>query len=173
MALDFTSGSDLSNALRGTVQQKLTELGWLTNDDDTTLYDYILLMLANDKNEAEVASELGEDLLDLGPDNPETQQFARWLFNEIHQLRDRMAGGGAGDGTAGEQQPQQAFVGETQMEDARNDSAAPAQDTEMDGVTETSTGNMYVAFLSLYCLFLPPIPTWRVQLESSALRVPL
>lgn len=138
MSLEFSAGSAFSNALQSTVQQKLTELGWLTNNEDTTLYDYILLMLANDKNESEVASELGDDLLDLGPDNPETQQFARWLFNEIHQLREQMAGGGSAD----QQHPQQAPTGETQMEDARNDAAAPIQDTEMDGVTETSTGNI-------------------------------
>jgi len=136
MTVDFANGSPLAGALQGIVQAKLTELGWLTSDDDTTLFDYILLMLANEKNEAQVATELSNDLLDLGPENAETQQFAKWLFEKIHELRAQLAGGDAG------QDAQHAITTEEQMEDDHNDAAIPAQDTEMDGVTDASAGTM-------------------------------
>ena len=72
MALDFSSDSPLAMQLQQVVQAKLAEFGWTTGGDDTTLFEYILLMLANDKNEAQVAAELSNDLLDLGPENTET-----------------------------------------------------------------------------------------------------
>ena len=138
MSVDFANGSPLAGALQGIVQAKLTELGWLTSDDDTTLFDYILLMLANEKNEAQVATELSNDLLDLGPENAETQQFAKWLFEQIHNLRAQLAGGHAGQGA------QHAINTEEQMEDTSHEPLASAQDTEMDGVVDGSAGTMYV-----------------------------
>ncbi|KAF2676647.1 nuclear polyadenylated RNA-binding protein-like protein Nab2 [Lentithecium fluviatile CBS 122367] len=132
MAVDFANGSPLANALQNIVQAKLTELGWLTSDDDTTLFDYILLMLANEKNEAQVASELSNDLLDLGPDHPETQQFARWLFAQIDQLRTQLVGGNV----------VQANTNQDLVNDTSNDASVPAQDTEMEGVAESSPGNI-------------------------------
>jgi len=50
MALDFSNDSPLAMQLQQVVQAKLAEFGWTTGGDDTTLFEYILLMLANDKN---------------------------------------------------------------------------------------------------------------------------
>ncbi|PVI01768.1 hypothetical protein DM02DRAFT_654245 [Periconia macrospinosa] len=134
---EFAAGTQLSTELQLVVQPKLVECGWTTSADDTTLFDYILLMLANDKNEAQVASELSNDLLDLGPENAETQQFARWLFEQIDTLRRQLNGGNvAGDA-------QMAHADQNQMDGASNDAPANAQDTDMEGITEPTTGNMY------------------------------
>ncbi|CAI6335510.1 unnamed protein product [Periconia digitata] len=133
---EFAAGSPLSRELQLLVQPKLAECGWTTGGDDTTLFDYILLMLANDKNEAQVASELSNDLLDLGPENVETQQFAHWLFEKIDTLRQQLNGGNAA-GNA-----QIAHADQNRMDDAPNDAPANAQDTEMEGTAETSSGNI-------------------------------
>ncbi|PSN64545.1 hypothetical protein BS50DRAFT_557118 [Corynespora cassiicola Philippines] len=127
MAVDFSTDSPLASALQSIVQPKLAEFGWTTGGDDTTIFEYILLMLANDKNEAQIASELSNDLLDLGPENPETQQFAHWLFEQISNLRRQLGGddGGAGD---------------NQMD--MNNASTSAQDTEMEGAADSSQGNI-------------------------------
>jgi hypothetical protein len=128
---DFTSESPLALQLQLVVQPKLAEFGWTTGGDDTTLFDYILLMLANDKNETQVAQELSSDLLDLGPDNTETQQFAQWLFEQIEVLRRPTNGGGA----------QPAVQSEDQVNSALDDGSA-AQDTEMEGAGDAAQGTM-------------------------------
>ena len=130
MAVDFSSDSPMALQLQQVVQAKLTEFGWTTGGDDTTLFEYILLMLANDKNEAQVAAELSNDLLDLGPENTETQQFAQWLFEQIEVLKRQLSGDG---------QVAQSIEGH--MDSAVEENANPAQDTEMDGASETQ-GNM-------------------------------
>ena len=132
MAVDFSNESPLAMQLQTIVQPKLAEFGWTTGGDDTTLFEYILLMLANDKNEAQVASELSNDLLDLGPENTETQQFAQWLFEQIEILKQQLNGGG--DAAVAQSI-------ENQMDSTSNDNAAPTQDMDMDGSDSTS---MYV-----------------------------
>jgi hypothetical protein len=130
---DFSNESVLAAQLQQVVQPKLAEFGWTTGGDDTTLFEYILLMLANDKNESQVAAELSNDLLDLGPENMETQQFARWLFETIDSLR-RQPGGDA----------QNAPSTEHQMNDGSNDVSMSALDTDMDGASESAQDTMYV-----------------------------
>ena len=134
MAVDFSNDSPLAAQLQHVVQPKLAEFGWTTGGDDTTLFEYILLMLANDKNEAQVAAELSNDLLDLGPENTETQQFAQWLFEQIEALKRQLSGGG--------EDVAQSI--ENQMDSASNDNAMSAQDTDMDGTSESAQGIMYV-----------------------------
>ena len=144
---DLQVGTPLAQELYRVVQPKLQECGWTTGGDDTTLFDYILLMLANDKNESQVASELSNDLLDLGPENPETQTFARWLFEQIDLLR-RQLGGGGGGNQGGDTQI--ASTANNQTADAPNDGPATTQDTEMEGATEPPAGSssMYADTLS-------------------------
>jgi hypothetical protein len=120
---DFSNESPLAAQLQQVVQPKLAEFGWTTGGDDTTLFDYILLMLANDKNETQVAQELSSDLLDLGPENTETQQFAQWLFEQIEVLKRQLGGGDA----------QNALADDEQMNSALDDGSAQAQDTDMEG----------------------------------------
>lgn len=121
---DFTNDSPLAIQLQHVVQPKLAEFGWTTGGDDTTLFDYILLMLANDKNETQVAQELSSDLLDLGPENTETQQFAQWLFETIETLKQQLSGGNA----------QTVPANEDQMNSALDDGSAAMLDTDMEGV---------------------------------------
>jgi hypothetical protein len=126
----FTPESPLAAQLQQVVQPKLAEFGWTTGGDDTTLFEYILLMLANDKNEAQVAQELSSDLLDLGPENTETQQFAQWLFEQIEVLKRQISGGDA----------QTAQASDDQMNSALDDGSA-LQDTEMEGA-DSAQGTM-------------------------------
>lgn len=141
MATDLAAGTPLAAALQNLVQPKLAEFGWTTGGDDTTLFDYILLMLSNGKNEEQVATELSNDLLDEAEgENTDTHRFSRWLFEQVDQLRGNTAGG-------------HAQTSDNQMEDAAHSSSAPAQDMEMDGVSEAgdaSSGTMYdTNFLSI------------------------
>ncbi|CAA9959268.1 hypothetical protein PTMSG1_02784 [Pyrenophora teres f. maculata] len=144
MALDFSSDSPMALQLQQVVQAKLAEFGWTTGGDDTTLFEYILLMLANDKNEAQVAAELSNDLLDLGPENTETQQFAQWLFEQIERLK-QANGGGGGDGLVAQS------IENNQMESTTHDNSASVQDTEMEGASEAQ-GIMYGNTSSLFPL---------------------
>lgn len=136
MATDLTAGTPLAQSLQNLVQPKLAEFGWTTGGDDTTLFDYILLMLSNGKNEEQVATELSNDLLDEAEgENTDTHRFARWLFEQVDQLRGNSATG-------------HAQTGDNQMEDAGHDSSAPTQDMEMEGVADNadaSSGTMYGA----------------------------
>ncbi|KAF2244846.1 nuclear polyadenylated RNA-binding protein-like protein Nab2 [Trematosphaeria pertusa] len=129
MSVDFANGSPLATALQDLVQPKLAEFGWTTGGEDTTLFEYILALLANDKNEDQVASELSNDLLDLGPENLETQQFAHWLFEQIDLLRRQLNGGDA-------------EVPDAHGNQMDGDGSAPPQDTEMEGVSEPSQGSI-------------------------------
>jgi hypothetical protein len=127
---DFSTESPLAAQLQQMVQPKLAEFGWTTGGDDTTLFDYILLMLANDKNETQVAQELSSDLLDLGPENTETQQFAQWLFEQIEVLKRQLSGGHA----------QITPANDDQMNSALDDGSAQTQDTEMEGADSAQGG---------------------------------
>lgn len=132
MAVDFSIESPLAAQLQHLVQPKLAEFGWTTGGDDTSLFEYILLMLANDKNEAQVAAELSNDLLDLGPENTETQQFAQWLFEQIEILKGQAGGGDA----------HIAQSVEMHTDNAQNDHMSSTQDTDMDGASESASGSM-------------------------------
>ncbi|KAF2272243.1 uncharacterized protein EI97DRAFT_426774 [Westerdykella ornata] len=129
MSVDFSIGSPFATTLQGIVQPKLAEYGWTTGDpEDSTIFEYILLMLGNNKDESQIASELSNDLLDLGPENPETQQFAKWLFDQIRQLT---------NGPADAPQPDA-----SQMEATSTDAPTGGQDTEMDGTGEASQSSI-------------------------------
>ncbi|KAF2650531.1 hypothetical protein K491DRAFT_667084 [Lophiostoma macrostomum CBS 122681] len=130
MAVDFSLGTPFAAELQGLVQPKLAEYGWTTGDpEDSTIFEYILLMLGNNKDEGQIASELSNDLLDLGPDNSETQQFAHWLFEQIDTMRRQYSGEAAND----------AYANSTDHQMDGNDVAAPAQDTEMEGAGEAAS----------------------------------
>lgn len=129
-AVDFTMGTPFASSLQNIVQPKLAEYGWTTGDpEDSTIFEYILLMLGNNKDESQIASELSNDLLDLGPENAETQQFAHWLFEQINAMQN----GGSAEG-----QPSN----DTSMDTASHDISSAAQDMEMDGSSEPGQGNM-------------------------------
>ena len=73
----------LAETLSHLVQDKITEIGW-GQEDDTSLAEYIVLMLANGKTQDQIASELAGDLLQDGEGIPE---FAQWLFEQVAALR--------------------------------------------------------------------------------------
>ena len=83
MAVEVALGTPLAEALSSTVQPKLIEAGW-TSEDDTSLAEYIILMLVNGKTREQIAEELAQDLL---PDGEGTQEFAQWLFEQVIRLR--------------------------------------------------------------------------------------
>jgi nuclear polyadenylated RNA-binding protein NAB2 len=72
----------LAEALSNSVHSKIVEEGW-TQDDDTSLAEYIVLMLANGKTQDQIASELAGELLQ---DAKGTTEFAQWLFDQVNRL---------------------------------------------------------------------------------------
>jgi hypothetical protein len=79
ISLDTPLAENLSHL----VQNKITEIGW-GQEDDTSLAEYIVLMLANGKTQDQIASELAGDLLQDGEGIPE---FAQWLFEQLAALK--------------------------------------------------------------------------------------
>lgn len=77
----------VAEALSTSVHSRIVQEGW-TQEDDTALAEYIVLMLANGKTQEQVASELAGELLQ---DAQGTEEFSRWLFDQVQQL----SGGGA------------------------------------------------------------------------------
>lgn len=86
MAAEIAVGTPLAEELQKIVLPKLVEVGWSTGLQDDTLSEYIILMLANGKSQEQIAAELSNDLLDLGPENPEAISFSKWLFEQLHNL---------------------------------------------------------------------------------------
>ena len=86
MAVEIAVGTPLAEELQKIVLPKLVEVGWSTGLQDDTLSEYIILMLANGKSQEQIAAELSNDLLDLGPENPEAISFSKWLFEQLRNL---------------------------------------------------------------------------------------
>jgi nuclear polyadenylated RNA-binding protein NAB2 len=78
ISLDTPIAEALSNSIHG----RLVQEAW-TQDDDTALAEYIVLMLANGKTQSQVASELAGELL---PDAQGTDEFSKWLFDQVNIL---------------------------------------------------------------------------------------
>ena len=74
--------SPMAEALSTAVHNKIVEEGW-TQDDDTSLAEYIVLMLANGKTQDQIASELAGELLQ---DAKGTNEFSLWLFDQVNLL---------------------------------------------------------------------------------------
>lgn len=93
MAVEVALNTPLAEALSNVVQPKLSEVGWSTGGlDDSALGEYIILMLVNGKTEEQIAAELSNDLLNLGPDDTGATDFAKWLFEQVHILNSQMNG---------------------------------------------------------------------------------
>src|SRR5271155_2341993 len=73
----------LAEALGSVVHAKITEEGW-SQEDDTSLAEYIVLMLVNGKTQDQIASELASELLQDVDGIPE---FAQWLSDQVDTLR--------------------------------------------------------------------------------------
>ncbi|KAI5196271.1 hypothetical protein E4T39_07858 [Aureobasidium subglaciale] len=121
MSVEVATGTPLAQALHNAVQPKLAEVGWSTGAaDDSALAEYIILMLVNGKTQNQIASELSNDLLGLGPDDSSANDFATWLFDQVNTLNRQLNGG------------QDAPMGSTQSADASTLSQdQPGQDQTM------------------------------------------
>lgn len=96
MALQVAVGSPLAEALQTVVQPKLVEVGWSTSGvDDSALSEYIILMLVNGKTQDQIASELSQDLLGLGPEDRAAVDFSQWLFEQLERLHRELDGDGS------------------------------------------------------------------------------
>ena len=94
MSVEVVTNTPLAEALQNAVQPKLAEVGWSTGAvDDSALAEYIILMLVNGKTQDQIASELSNDLLGLGPEDPSANDFARWLFEQVHALNAQLNAG--------------------------------------------------------------------------------
>ncbi|CAD0016190.1 unnamed protein product [Aureobasidium pullulans] len=94
MSVEVATGTPLAEALQNAVQPKLAEVGWSTGAaDDSALAEYIILMLVNGKTQNQIASELSNDLLGLGPEDPSANDFATWLFDQVNSLNAQLNGG--------------------------------------------------------------------------------
>lgn len=73
----------LAEQLNAIVHQKITEEGWST-EEDTSLAEYIVLMLVNGKTQDQISSELASELLQ---DVDGIPQFAQWLSDQVALLK--------------------------------------------------------------------------------------
>jgi len=91
--IEIRTGGPLADALQNVIQPKLAENGWSSGaEDDSALSEYIVLMLANEKSQEQIASELATDLLGLPADDPGPSEFAQWLFQQVHIQNARLNG---------------------------------------------------------------------------------
>lgn len=89
----MTLNTPLADALSNVVQPKLVDVGWSTGGlDDSALAEYIILMLVNGKTQEQIASELSNDLLNLGPDDSGATDFSNWLFEQVEVLHSQLNG---------------------------------------------------------------------------------
>ena len=100
MPVEVTAESPLAKALQEAMHPKLMEMGWSSGSDDGTLSEYIILMLANGKSQDQIASELSNDLLDLGPEDQGATAFAGWLFQQVDSINARLNGTSNTNGSA-------------------------------------------------------------------------
>lgn len=108
MSVSVELNTPLAEALNNVVQPKLVEVGWSTGGgDDSALAEYIILMLVNKKTQEQIAAELANDLLGLGPDDTEAVDFSRWLFEQVDALDRQLNGGGEPVSETVEQHDQQ------------------------------------------------------------------
>ncbi|EME81153.1 uncharacterized protein MYCFIDRAFT_25868, partial [Pseudocercospora fijiensis CIRAD86] len=80
------TGSALAQQIQLAVQPKLMENGWVAEETDTTLAEYVTMMIVNGKDIQGVQSELGSDLLGLTDDDPTVREFAQWLFDQVRNI---------------------------------------------------------------------------------------
>lgn len=122
MSLD--KEAPLAQAIQAAVQPKLIENGWVAEDADTELSEYITLMVINGKTQQQVVSEVGTELLGVGEDDPAVAELARWLFQQVPMINAQINGGG-----------DQSMETSGQQQEGQNGAPQPipsAQDSQMD-----------------------------------------
>ncbi|WEW58059.1 hypothetical protein PRK78_003526 [Emydomyces testavorans] len=130
MAISVELNTPLAQALNEAIQPKLVEVGWSTGGgDDSALAEYVILMLVNGKTQEQIASELANDLLGLGPDDTEAVDFSRWLFEQVEVLHKQL-------NQPAEPEPEKVTQAIPSFSEGNDNTAAPADasnkvDTEM------------------------------------------
>lgn len=164
MAVEVTLNTPLAEALSNVVQPKLSEVGWSTGGlDDSALGEYIILMLVNGKTQEQIAAELSNDLLNLGPDDSGATDFSKWLFEQVELLNSQLSGSQAPQGPS--TQPGQAI--QSYLDDGSltrgesGQSGSPGTlDADMgEAMDDIQEGNMYVT-LQIVKLLAPVSLTW-------------
>ncbi|KAF2487318.1 hypothetical protein BDY17DRAFT_306711 [Neohortaea acidophila] len=124
-ALPVEAGSALAQTIQNAVQPKLMEYGWVAEENDTTLSEYVTTMLVNGKDIQGVVSELGGDLLGVGEDDPSVTAFAKWLFDQLHAMNAPPSSAAEADmGVAPQEQQQEADSAQPATDDSQMDDAA-------------------------------------------------
>lgn len=85
-SIHVEAGTPLAAQIQSAVQPKLMDLGWAPDENDTTLSEYITMMLVNGKDQAGVQSEIGNELLGMGEEDPVVKEFALWLFERVQTI---------------------------------------------------------------------------------------
>ncbi|KAK5714509.1 oxygen-dependent protoporphyrinogen oxidase [Elasticomyces elasticus] len=120
------AGSPLATAIQSAAQAKLIENGWAPEESDTTLSEYVTMMLVNGKDEQGVRSELGGELLGVGEEDEMVAAFVGWLFGEARRLSNASGGGGGDEGMgmdSGEGAPVTTTTMEAQQSEVVGDEA--------------------------------------------------
>lgn len=138
MAPHVEAGGPLAQAIQNAAQSKLVESGWVAEENDTTLSEYVVMMLVQGKDAEGVKQELGGDLLGVGEDDPGVAEFAQWLFQHVQSMGQEgeqqaaaSATAAAQNGAAEMQQQQQQLEQQQdaqQAGDSAMDDVAPAVD---------------------------------------------
>lgn len=76
----------LQAAIQAALQPKLMENAWTADENDTTLAEYVTMMIVNGKDQEGVKQELSSDLLGCPEDDPLVAEFAVWLFDTVNRL---------------------------------------------------------------------------------------
>ncbi|KAK4497640.1 hypothetical protein PRZ48_010293 [Zasmidium cellare] len=126
-AYQVDADSELQAKIQAAVQPKLVENGWVDEENDNTLSEYVTMMIVNGKDLKGVQAELGGDLLGVGEDDPGVGAFAQWLFETVRQLAaPQQQQQQSGQSGAQEQNQQQTQPIPTVQDAQMEDSAAPA-----------------------------------------------
>lgn len=152
MAVEVALDSPLAKQLQNDVHLKAVDQGW-AGSDDSGLSEYIVLMLVNGKSQAEVASELSTDLLDVSPDDPAVGDFTRWLFEQVNVISSQQNGGAPASEAP---QPESTDMGDSDMQGTMDAPSGPAAD----GQDVQANGSMFVS------------PTCRCQTQANCHRRP-
>ncbi|KAI7547692.1 hypothetical protein KC331_g4863, partial [Hortaea werneckii] len=84
--MQIEASSALAQTIQSAAQAKLMEAGWAAEENDTTLSEYVTMMLVNGQDFQRVQAELGGELLGVGEDDPAVADFTRWLFEQAQAL---------------------------------------------------------------------------------------
>lgn len=142
MSVTVVAGTPLATAIQQAVQPKLLQNGWVAEENDQTLAEYILMMLVNGKTEQELGPELGADLLGIGEDDPTVAEFVGWLFHQVKALGAPVKEEGM-DGM--EQMQSEGHVSE--LNAAAKDFVVGGQDANMDDALGDAAGLAQSAYV--------------------------